>query len=268
LPDFAKWRIEVISAKRLLISVLTLCLSSGHAQPKQDAKSAILARRAIWNKAIIERDFESLAGLTAPDFSLVGPGARLDGPERHKALFVSLLKRRPDLIYERTPVRVEVQQGQDFAHEIGTWRERWTEADGATELQGDYFVFWQQIGGDWKERAEIFSPSRCLGNSYCAAHPAASPAPMKRELAQNYAGWYAISENMVLEIRVEGSYLIAHCPALFGDRTLNQKSDTEFEWAFWTIRFSNNGRAVSAESVELVQGGKVVYRGKRMRLNL
>ena len=150
---------------------------------------------------------------------------------------------------------------------MGTWRERWTEPDGPTELRGDYFVLWRQIGGDWKEQAEIFSPSRCLGNSYCAAHPTASPAPMKSELAQNYAGWYAISENMVLEIRVEGPYLIAHCPALLGDRTLKQKSDTEFDWTLWTIRFSNSGQTAAAESVELIQGDKVLYRGKRLRLN-
>jgi hypothetical protein len=72
---------------------------------------------------------------------------------------------------------------------------------------------------------------------------------------------------MVLEIRVEGPYLIAHCPALLGDRTLKQKSDTEFDWSFWTIRFSNSGRTAAAASVELIQGGKVVYQRKRLRLN-
>jgi ketosteroid isomerase-like protein len=253
--------------RTLFICVLALCLRPGYAQPRQDNKSAILAHRAIWNKAIVERDFESLARLTAPDFSVIGPVVRFDGPERYKALFVSLLKRRPDLVYEFTPVRVEVQQGQDFAHEIGTWRERWAEPDGPTELQGDYFVLWRQIGGDWKEQAEIFSPSRCLGNSYCAVHPVASPTPMKRELAQNYAGWYAISKNMVLEIRTEGPYLIAHCPALAGDITLKPKSDTEFAWGFWTIRFSKSGQTAAAASVELIQGDKVLYRGKRLRLN-
>jgi ketosteroid isomerase-like protein len=256
-----------LHCRTFFVGVLTLCLRSGYAQPKQEVKNAILARRAIWNKAVVGRDFDVFAGLVTPDFSLVGPSGRLDGPERHKALFVSLLKRRPDLIYKRTPVRVEVQQGFDFAHEIGTWRERWTEPDGPAELQGDYFVLWRQLGSEWKEQAEVFSVSRCLGNSYCAAHPAASPVPMKRELAQSYAGWYAISENTVLEIRFEGPYLVAHCPALFGDGTLRPKSDTEFDLGSWTIRFSNSGQAASAESVELVQGERVLNRGKRLRLN-
>jgi hypothetical protein len=66
------------------------------------------------------------------------------------------------------------------------------------------------FGGDWKEQAEVFSPSRCLGKSYCLADPGASP--VREGLAQNYTGWYAFSENTVLEIRAEGPYLVAHSP--------------------------------------------------------
>ena len=63
--------------RALFVSVLALCVGTGHAQqPKQDVKSAILERRAIWNKAIIERDFDTLAGLTTPDSSRIGPAAR------------------------------------------------------------------------------------------------------------------------------------------------------------------------------------------------
>jgi hypothetical protein len=97
---------------------------------------------------------------------------------------MALLKRRPDLTYERTPVRVEVQQAFGFAHETGSWRERCTEPNGPTELQGDYFVSWRQFDGVWKEQAEVFSPSRCLGNSYCATQPAASPASIKNNWRQ------------------------------------------------------------------------------------
>ena len=163
-------------------------------------------------------------------------------------------------------MRVDARQGFDYAHEIGTWRERWTEPDGPTELQGDYFVLWRQIGGEWKEQAEVFSPSRCLGKSYCVARPTTSLVPMSKELTQSYAGWYALSESTVLEIRVEGHYLVAHCPALFGDGTLVPKSDTEFSLGPLTIRFSGSSQAALAESVELIQGDKVLNRGKRLRL--
>jgi len=162
-------------------------------------------------------------------------------------------------------------EGSDFAHEIGTWLERWTEPDGPTELQGDYFVLWRQIGTEWKEEAEVFSPSRCLGKSYCVNNPAASPAPLKRELVQAYAGWYPLSNSMVLEIRSEGPYLVAHCPPLIGGDgtlTLTPKSDTEFSLRYWTIRFSRSSRAALAESVELIRkDGKVSHRGKRLPLN-
>jgi len=71
---------------------------------------------------------------------------------------VKLLKLRPDLVFERKPVRVEALEGRDNAYETGTWLERWTEPDGPTELQGDYFVLWRQIGGKWKEQADVFCP--------------------------------------------------------------------------------------------------------------
>jgi len=251
----------------LLLGIVVPSLRPGFAQSNQDVKSAILARRAAWNKAIVERDTDALADLTTPDFFLIGPAARLDGPAQHKDLFVDLLKRRPDLVYERKPIRVEPMEGRDYAHETGTWLERWTEPDGPTELQGDYFVLWRQIGGEWKEQADVFAPSRCLGKSYCAPRTPASPAPLKRELVQAYAGWYPLSNRAVLEIRSEGTYLVAHCPALFGDAPLTPKSDTEFDVGGWTVRFPRRSQAASAESVELVQGEKLLLRGKRLAFN-
>lgn len=264
LTSFLMKRISLLI---LLLGVFVVSLCPGFGQPKQDVKSAIMARRTAWNKAIVERDTDALANLATPDFSLIGPVARFDGPAQHKSFFVGLLKRRPDLVYERKPVRVEFMEGSDFAHEIGTWLERWTEPDGPTELHGDYFVLWRQIGGQWNEQAEVFAPSRCLGKSYCAAGTPVSPAPLKRELVQAYAGWYPLSNSTVLEIRSEGPYLVAHCPSLFGDATLTPKSDTEFGLGRWTVRFSRSGQAASAESVELVQGEKVLHRGTRLALN-
>jgi hypothetical protein len=90
---------------------------------------------------------------------------------------------------------------------------------------------------------------------------------MKREHARAYAGWYALSGGTVLEIRAEGGYLVAHCPALFGDGTLTSKSDSEFRLGAWTIRFFSSGQEASAESVELRRGEKVLNRGTRLRLN-
>jgi hypothetical protein len=100
------------------------------------------------------------------------------------------------------------------------------------------------------------------------ARPAPSPTPLSRELTQAYAGWYPLSEREVLEICAEGPYLVAHCPALFSDGTLTPKSDTEFSKGSWTIRFSRSGQAATVESVELIQAGKVLNRGKRLRLRL
>jgi ketosteroid isomerase-like protein len=237
------------------------------AQEKRDARTEILAGRAAWNKAVAERKIEVLADLITPDFSLTSAVSRSSGQARHIATFASIIRNRPDLFYERKPIRVEALEGEDYAYEIGTWVERWTQSGEPTELQGDYFVLWHRFGTKWKQQSEIFAPSRCIGRSYCV--PSESPAisPLKSDLVRRYTGWYQLSKGPILEIQSEGNFLIAHCPSLFREAMLIPKSDTEFGLGPLTLRFVSGNSASASVSVELVRNGQIFHQGKKLDAN-
>jgi Domain of unknown function (DUF4440) len=143
-------------------------------------------------KAMVERNAEALGHLVTPDFQSIGGTGINSGMTTEKAGYEALFKSRPDLFYERKPVHVEKPESRDYAFEEGTWAERWTEADGPTELQGNYFVMWRLINGEWKQQADIFVPSRCIEKNYCAPREPLKISAVSKTLVSAYAGWYQL----------------------------------------------------------------------------
>jgi hypothetical protein len=78
---------------------------------------------------------------------------------------------RPDTIYVRTPVAVEVFAPWSVASERGEWIGRWTEPDGKLEIGGTYQAQWRKIDGRWLIQAELYVPTQCRGARYCQARP-------------------------------------------------------------------------------------------------
>lgn len=141
------------------------------AQPSAD-ETAIRAQRARSNAAIVKKDLAGIAAVWMDDVHVTtSTGARGDGKDANRERMAQQFSRRPDTLYVRTAVTVEVFSAWEVASERGTWVGKWTEPDGQVTIQGTYLVQWRKIAGTWLIQSELYVPTSCSGSSYCKQRP-------------------------------------------------------------------------------------------------
>ena len=96
---------------------------------------------------------------------------RGDGKTANRERMAQQFSRRPDTVYVRTAITVEVFAAWDVASERGTWVGKWTEPDGPVTIQGTYLVQWRKIARTWLIQSELYVPTSCRGSSYCKQRP-------------------------------------------------------------------------------------------------
>lgn len=128
------------------------------------------------NQAIADHDTLTVANAWTEDFLVISSTNSLAvGKEENRKLFVSIFSARPDVIYIRTPKKIDVMEEWGMASEEGTWEGRWTEGAYKIEIEGTYYAKWHKIDGEWLIRAEVFTPTHCEGGSYCNNQPQLTP---------------------------------------------------------------------------------------------
>lgn len=144
----------------------------GCASPGEDEVSIRQVRESS-NVAIEAHDTVALAAALTPDYTVVT--SRNAVSMERRVLFIRLAEdwlKKPDLVYRRTPERVDVNPAWRMAGETGSWVGTWTEANGEMiRLSGTYYAKWHNVDGRWLIRAEIFTPLRCEGGEYCRHSP-------------------------------------------------------------------------------------------------
>jgi ketosteroid isomerase-like protein len=142
------------------------------AQPAAGDEAAIRAARALSNGAIARHDVPAVARHWLPDVHIVSStSAQGSGRDTNGQRMALQFARRPDTLYVRTPIAVELLEPWGVAAERGTWTGRWTEPDGVVEIAGTYLAQWRKTGDAWRIQAELFVPTSCRGSGYCRAHP-------------------------------------------------------------------------------------------------
>lgn len=266
---------QKISAPPILIVlglVAVTALSFGQTAGR-DSRREILAAGEAWNEAMAKHDAEAAASLVAPNFHSVNAAFQRNGMTAVRDGLASLFKMRPDVVLARKTNRVEVNDAWGVASEEGTWTERWAEKDGSIELRGTYFVLWRRINGKWKQQADVFVPESCTGGDYCRPNAPRVIATSDEDALSKYAGWYEMSDGSILEIRREGSYLVAQGPLfrLQDQQVLTQKSQNDFStptvrpgWEVTSIHFSLTAPDQRGVAVEVRQGKKQVSTGRKL----
>ena len=149
-----------------------LAMAASTAQPASDDAAQIRAARAQSNAAIAAHDVPGIARHWLPDVHIVtSTGAQGTGRDDNGARMAQQFARRPDTVYVRTPVTIDVFDAWQVASERGEWTGRWTEPDGVVDIRGTYLAKWRKVDGGWKIQTEVFVPTSCRGSKYCAAHP-------------------------------------------------------------------------------------------------
>lgn len=137
-----------------------------------DAERAVRDARAASNVAMAARDLEGIASFWAHNVLVQGSaGGQLAGIEANRFALGRHFERRPDTLYVRTPMLVEIFAPWSVASEQGTWVGRWTEPDGAIEIGGRYQARWHCTAERWLIQGELFVPTYCHGGAYCRISP-------------------------------------------------------------------------------------------------
>ena len=132
----------------------------------------IRAARERSNAAIQKHDPDGIAAEWMDDVHIVtSSSAQGSGKDVNRQRMAAQFKNRPDTIYVRKAITVEVYAPWDVASERGEWTGRWTEPDGVLEIGGSYQAQWRKVDGRWKIQGELFVPTRCTGSQYCARRP-------------------------------------------------------------------------------------------------
>ena len=128
--------------------------------------------RARSNQAIAAHDLAAIARVWMEDVHVVSStSAQAGGRELNQQRMARQFASRPDTIYIRRPTAIDVFPPWAVASERGDWTGRWTEPDGALEIEGTYQAQWRKVDGQWLIQAELFVPTRCSGGTYCRQHP-------------------------------------------------------------------------------------------------
>jgi ketosteroid isomerase-like protein len=141
------------------------------AQSSPDEK-LIREVRARSNAAIAAHDPPAMARAWMDDVHVVSStSAQTAGKAANQERMTQQFARRPDTIYVRTPITIDVNAAWAVASERGEWTGGWTEPDGKMTIGGTYLAQWRKVNGQWLIQAELFVPTHCSGSKYCVQRP-------------------------------------------------------------------------------------------------
>ena len=132
----------------------------------------IRAARERSNAAIARHDLDGIAGVWLEDVHVVSStSAQGAGKIANRERMAAQFKNRPDTVYVRTPVTIEVYAAWNVGSERGEWTGNWAEPDGMVEIRGTYQAQWRKIDGRWLIQGELYVPTHCKGSKYCLQRP-------------------------------------------------------------------------------------------------
>ena len=113
-----------------LVWLLTLALPAVALAQEGDAE-VIRGLRAESNAAIARHDIAGIVTFLDDEFHVTaGSGAMIDGAEEMGAAFAQQFETYDDVLYVRTPHRVEIGTSAETAAEIGEWVGTWIAPSG------------------------------------------------------------------------------------------------------------------------------------------
>jgi ketosteroid isomerase-like protein len=149
-------------------AVILTVMAALPARAQERDEPMIRAARARYNAAIAAHDTVRIAENWLPEYwSVTSTNAQLAGRDSARASIIQLFASRPDVVYVRTPERIDVNASWGQAAESGEWKGQWTQPDGVTRVGGRYFAKWRKDGGRWMLLTEVFVQTTCSGSGYC-----------------------------------------------------------------------------------------------------
>lgn len=141
----------------------TAVVSSDAATDEEQIRHA----RATSNEAIRNHDAAAIVAMFADPYQITTGSGMLfhDSPAQEKKLWEKIFADNPDVLYVRTPNKVEISSYLPRAAESGDWVGTWTTAKGPIEVGGRYSASWIKVSGSWKLQSEMFVSMYCSGEA-------------------------------------------------------------------------------------------------------
>ena len=135
-------------------------------------EKVIQGLRAASNAAIAARDSVKASVDAAPDYTIITARSfEGKGPALLRRLWYLEFTTKKEVMYVRTPDKIQVYENWNMGSEIGHWTGSWVESDGKLQLEGTYLAKWHKLNGQWKMRSEVFVPTNCKGSIACDKRP-------------------------------------------------------------------------------------------------
>ena len=150
------------------IFIIVACIGIAVAANADGAsdKDTIKKIRAESNEAIRTHDVEGIVALFDDPYQITtGSGKLFHGiAEEEIDVWTEIFAQYPDVVYVRTPTRVDVSTYLPRAAENGNWVGNWTAETGPIEVGGSYSASWLKVEGRWKIQSEMFVTLYCAGD--------------------------------------------------------------------------------------------------------
>lgn len=132
----------------------------------ESEKDKILRIRADSNEAIKKHDAAGIVASFDKTYQITTGGGKLfhDNPEKEEELWRAIFAESPDVVYVRSPSKIEVSTYLPRAAESGNWVGNWTTEKGRIEVGGSYSASWIRVDGSWKIQSEMFVTMYCSGD--------------------------------------------------------------------------------------------------------
>lgn len=163
---------ESISLSGANVSLVPMINKSPQNLIEDKTQTIIRELRAASNRAIAAKDTAGISRLWTQDFHMISSrNTEVSGRKANQLNFAKEFKNRPDVVYIRTPAKIEVNETWNMAAEHGEWVGTWTDSNDKIEVRGTYFAKWHRLNGQWLIRAELYVPLQCKGGGFCATSP-------------------------------------------------------------------------------------------------
>ncbi len=142
---------------------IVLLVFAGELAASDDADT-IRELRTQSNAAIARHDVAGIGSFLSKDFVItISTGGIERSRDAHLESFAAHFEEFPDVVYVRTPARIDVSEAFPLAIESGEWKGSRTTENGSYEHGGRYTAAWRKTDRGWKIYSELYVGLYCDG---------------------------------------------------------------------------------------------------------
>ena len=157
---------------RVLFLIIGYCVACTTNTADTNDQQMIVDRREAFNLAIAQHDISRIGDYCAQDIMVItSRNSRFVDRDQYASGLDQEFKSKEDVIYIRTPESVKVFPAWEMASESGRWVGKWKNGNEAIEVEGTYYAKWKKKNSQWFITAEVYTPLKCMGGSYCTNSP-------------------------------------------------------------------------------------------------